>query len=245
MLVSQRFADRYFPGEDPLGKPIQLQISFDLPEDEPRTIVGIVGDMRYDELRDAPEPMYYAPQAQMVSDYLTLMFRSAPGAAPMQGIQDVVREMDPNLPLRYVEQMTAVVEAELGPARFNVLLLGIFAGLAVVLATVGLYGVVAYLVSQRTREIAIRKALGAKGRVVTGMVLVQAARPTVAGVFLGLGGALMGGRVLASLLYNVSPADPVSFVGATILLLCIAAFAVVIPAARASRVAPMSALKQE
>lgn len=163
----------------------------------------------------------------------------------MPAIRDIVREMDPNLPLRYVEEMTTVVEAELGPARFNLLLLGIFAGLAVVLAAVGLYGVVAYLVSQRTREIAIRKALGAKGQAVTLMVLVQAARPTLIGVVLGLGGALMGGRVLASLLYNVSPTDPISFVGATILLICVAALAVLMPAARANQVAPMSALKQE
>jgi predicted permease len=245
VLVTQRFADRFFPGEDPLGRPIRSDVSFDLPETEPRVVVGVVGDIRYDELDEAPVPTFYVPQAQMVSDYLTVMVRYAPGASPMPTIRSIVRELDPDLPLRYVEEMTAVVEEELGPARFNLLLLGIFAALAVILATVGLYGVVAYLVSQRTREIAIRMALGAKGREVTRMVLAQGVRPALVGVFLGIGGAWMGARVLASLLYNVTPTDPISFFGATALLVCVAVLAVLVPATRASRVAPMSALKQE
>jgi ABC-type antimicrobial peptide transport system permease subunit len=189
--------------------------------------------------------MMYVVQAQVASDYMTVMVRTAPGASPLPAIRDLVREMDPNIPLRYVEEMPTVVARELGPARFNLLLLGVFAGLAVVLAAVGLYGVVAYLVSQRTREIAIRMALGAKGDEVTRMVLGQGVRPALVGIVIGLGGALAGSRVLASLLYGVEPTDPISFAGATLLLLGIAALAVLVPATRASRVAPMSALKQE
>ena len=245
IVVTQNFVDRFYPGEDPMGKPILPHASFNLPEDVPRTIIGVVGDARYNDMSEAPAPAYYVPQGQIGSDFLTIMVRATPGTFSMTAVRDIVREMDPNLPLRDVEEMTTVIDRSLGPARFNLLLLGIFAGLAVVLAAVGLYGVVAYLVSQRTREIAVRMAMGAPGENVIRMILGQGIRPALVGVALGLGGAFAGSRMLTSLLYGVEPTDLVSYVGATALLLIVVTLAALVPAVRASRIAPMVALKQE
>jgi predicted permease len=245
MVVTQRFVDRFLPGEDPIGKPLQSMVSMSLPEEEPRTIVGVVGDARYDNMGEPPAPAFYVPESQIASDYLTTVVKAMPGMSPMIAIGEIVKSMDPDLPLRDVEEMTAVIDRTLGPARFNLLLLGIFTTLAVVLAAVGLYGVVAYLVSQRTREIAIRMALGAKGESVVRMVLGQGIRPALAGIVLGLAGAFAGSRLLTALLYGIEPTDPVSYLGATGLLLLVVVGAASIPAARASRIAPMKALKQE
>jgi putative ABC transport system permease protein len=194
---------------------------------------------------EPPAPAFYVPESQIGSDYLTTVVKAMPGMSPMLAIGEIVRSMDPDLPLRDVEEMTAVIDRSLGPARFNLLLLGIFTALAVVLAAVGLYGVVSYLVSQRTREIAIRMALGARGESVVRMVLGQGIRPALAGVVLGLAGALAGSRLLSALLYGIEPTDPASYLGATGLLLLVVVGAASIPAARASRIAPMKALKQE
>jgi len=244
-VVNQSFVDRFYPGEDPIGKPIQSNVSMSLPEEEPRTIVGVVGDARYDDMGEPPDPAFYVPESQIGSDYMTTVVKAIPGTSPMLAIQDIVKEMDPNLPLRDVEEMTDVIDRSLGSARFNLLLLGVFTGLAVVLAAVGLYGVVAYLVSQRTREIAIRMALGARGEGVIRMVLGQGIRPAVVGVALGLGGAFAGSRLLTALLYGTEPTDLVSYAGATVLLLIVVTLAAMVPALRASRIAPMQALKQE
>jgi ABC-type antimicrobial peptide transport system permease subunit len=139
--------------------------------------------------------------------------------------------------------MEATVDRAVGPTRFYVLLLVVFAGVAVLLAAIGLYGVVAYLVSRRTREIGIRMALGAKRGDVFRLVLAQGLRPVVIGVALGVGGAYAGSRVLQSLLYNVEPTDTRTFVSVTALLLVVIVLAILLPAGRASRILPMSALR--
>jgi ABC-type antimicrobial peptide transport system permease subunit len=137
------------------------------------------------------------------------------------------------------------VDRQLGPARFYLLLLAIFAGMAVALAGVGLYGVIAFLVSRRTREIGIRMALGAESGDIGRMVLSQGIRPALLGVGLGVIGAYLGARVLQSLLYEVKPTDPLAFVGATLLLLAAVVLAILLPARRASSVDPVEALKSE
>jgi putative ABC transport system permease protein len=245
VVVTQRFVDRFYPGENPIGKPIQSMVGMSLPEEEPRTVVGVVGDARYDDMGEAPYPAFYFPQSQIGSDYLTTVVKAMPGTSPMPAIQEIVRSIDPDLPLRNVEEMTAVIDRSLGPARFNFLLLGIFTAVAVVLAAVGLYGVVAYLVSQRTREIAIRMALGARGESVVRMVLGQGIRPALMGMALGLVGAFAGSRLLTALLYGIETTDPASYLGATGFLLLVVVGATFIPSVRASRIAPMTALKQE
>ena len=245
ILVSQSFVDRFYPHEDPMGRPILPHVSFGLPEDVPRVVVGIVGDARYNDMSQSPTPSFYVPQGQTGSDQMTITIRATQGTFSMTSIQDLVREMDPDLPLRDVEEMTTVIDRALGPARFNLLLLAIFAGLAVVLAAVGLYGVVSYLVSQRTREIAVRMAMGAPGDRVVRMVLGQGIRPALVGMALGLGGAFAGSRLLTALLYGVEPTDFVSYLAATALLLLVVILATIVPAIRAGRIAPMVALKQE
>jgi ABC-type antimicrobial peptide transport system permease subunit len=139
--------------------------------------------------------------------------------------------------------MDATIDSEVGPTRFYVLLLAVFAGVAVLLAAIGLYGVVAYLVSRRTREIGIRMALGAKRRDVFRLVLTQGMRPVIVGIGLGIGGAYAGSRVLRSLLYNVEATDLVTFVSVTSLLVVVIVLAILLPAGRASRIPPMSALR--
>ncbi len=245
IIVTQSFAENFYPGEDPLGKPILPGISFGLSEDVPRTVVGVVGDARYRALAEAPEPTFYVPQGQTGFYLITVHFRAAPGMSPMVSIRNIVKEMDPNLPLRNVEEMTAAIDRALGPARFNLLLLATFAGLAVVLAAVGLYGVVSYLVSQRTREIAVRLAMGAKQKTVIRMVLGQGIRPAAVGIVLGLGGAFAGSRLIKALLFGIEATDFVSYLAATAILIIVVILATLIPALRASRIAPMVALRQE
>ncbi len=245
VVVSQRFAERYFPGEDPIGKPILPRVSFQLPEEMPRTVIGVVGDVRFDDLSNEPVPSYYVPQAQVGADFLTIMVRAQEGTFTRVVVQDILKGMDPDLPIRDMESMTAVVDRTLGPARFNLLLLGIFSTLAVVMAAVGLYGVVAYLVSQRTREIAVRMALGAASGNVVRMILSQGVRPALAGILVGLGIAFAGSRTLEALLFEVEPTDGFSYLSATVLLLMVVAVAAAWPALRASRIAPMTALNEE
>ncbi len=153
--------------------------------------------------------------------------------------------MDPNLALYYVEMMEERVERYTASDRFYLVLLGLFAGLAVTLAAVGLYGVVAYLVSRRTREIGIRVALGAPREHVVRLVLGQGMGPVIVGTVLGLVTALAGGRVLSSLLFEVEPWDPLTFVGGTGLLLCVALAATLLPARWATKIPPTEAMRVE
>jgi predicted permease len=246
VLINQSFADRYYRGKDPIGRQIGLNYSFRYPPNEPRTIVGIVGDIRSRTVSENPEPEVYAAQSQMGSSYLTVLIRTRPG---MSGILPAVRRelaaLDPNVPLRYVEMLATTVNRSIGPARFYSLLITLFAALALVLATVGLYGVVGYLVARRTREIGIRMALGAQRKDVVSMVLTQGIRPALAGILLGLGGAYLASRALHSMLFNVEPLDAATLIAASGLLLGTAVVATLMPARRASRIAPASTLRME
>jgi predicted permease len=246
VLVSEQFVKRHYPEKDPLGEQIELHVSFGYDIEEPYTIVGVVGDVRSRSLRDDPVPEMYVVQAQSGTDFLRVLARLAPGATDvLPAIRREVRTIDPNIPLRGIEQLETAVERAFGPARFYLLLLSIFAGVAVTLAAIGLYGVVAYLVSRRTREIGIRIALGAHAGDVVRLVLRQGMVPAGLGIALGLLGAWGASRVLGSLLYNVAPEDPITFAVVTALLLGIVVLAILIPARKASRIAPVEALRTE
>jgi ABC-type antimicrobial peptide transport system permease subunit len=182
----------------------------------------------------------------MGSREMTVVARLEPGAEPsIAAVKGEVEALDPDVPLRDVEMLAETVDRQMGPARFYMTLLAVFAGVAVTLAAVGLYGVIAYLVSGRTREIGIRMALGARGGDVVRMVVVQGIRPAIAGVVLGVLGAYLGARGLRTLLYGVTPSDPLAVLGAIALLLGVAILAILLPARRASRVAPVEALRSE
>ncbi|MBW3534734.1 MAG: ABC transporter permease [Gemmatimonadetes bacterium] len=244
-VVSERFVQQNFPGEDPLGARVELTIDFGY--GSPMfTIVGVVPDVMSESLTDDTRPALYVPLAQMGPGFATVHVRGRAGAPSLvPRLRDVVRELDSDLPVRNVETLEEVVARQLAPTRFYLTLLGLFAALAVVLAAVGLYGVVAYLVSRRTREIGVRMAMGADRRSITRLVLGQGMRPAAWGLALGLLAAFLGSRVLESLLFEVEPTDPVVFVGVAVLLASVVVAATLLPARSATRVDPVEALRAE
>lgn len=245
VVVSQRFVDRHYPDKDPLGQQIEMHVSFGYSPEDPHTIVGVVSDIRSRDVRNDPIPEIYVTQAQAGTSYLRVLARLAPGAGEvLPAIRRELRAIDSNIPLRGVETLETTVERAYGPARFYLLLLVTFAGVAVALAAIGLYGVISYLVSRRTREIGIRMALGAESTDVMRLVLRQGLRPVALGIVVGLVGAVGAARVLQSLLYNVQTTDPVTFTAVTALLLVVTVLAILVPARRASRIPPVVALRE-
>jgi len=244
-LISRRMADQFWPGVDPVGRPISISGA------PAATIVGVVGDVRSLEVTEAPQPEMYQPLAQARVRGMRYILKSRAGsggadaAAVLAGARDVVRRFDSRLPLITPGTMEALVDGHLARPRFYVLLLGLFSALAVVLAAVGIYGVVAYVVSQRTREIGVRMALGARRHEVVRLMLMQGLRPAAAGVAVGIVVSLGLGRVASGLLYNVRPTDPVTFAGVTLVLMTVVVVASYIPALRASGVPPSQALRGE
>jgi putative ABC transport system permease protein len=238
-IISKGMAEKFWPDVDPVGRPIQIG-------GQASTIVGVVGDVRSLEVTQAPQPEMYQPLAQTRARGMRFVVKSRTDSAQvLAGARDIVRRFDNRLPLIAAGTMEALVDGHLARPRFYLLLLSLFSGLAMVLAAVGIYGVVAYVVSQRTREIGVRMALGARQREVVGLMLWQGLRPAAAGVVLGLVAALALGRVASGLLYTVRPTDPATFAGVTIILMVVVVIASAIPAMRASSVPPSQALRGE
>ena len=206
-------------------------------------VVGIARDSKYNFVGEDPQPYIYSPFAQDPQPAVTLTIRSANPQAALGTVRAVVQQMEPNMPLVGVFTMAEVFDQALWAARMGALLLGIFGGLALTLASIGVYGVMAYSVSQRTRELGIRLALGATTTEVRGMVLRQGLALTGAGIVLGIVCAALLTRLVTDLLYGVSAMDPTTFVGIPVILLLVAAAAIYIPARRASRVDPVVALR--
>ena len=256
VVINEAAARRYWPGGEPLGGRIILGIGTSLADPAPRTIVGIVRDVREMGLAEQAPPIAYVPVAQM-PDALAAMFirllpfnlvaREARARAPglADDVERQIAAVDPQQPVSDVRPMTEVVAHSLGPRRFTALLLGLLSLLALVLAAVGVYGVLSYLVEQRRREIGVRMALGATSRDVLGLVVGQGMSAVAAGIAAGLVGALALTRLLGSLLYGVSADDPWSFVLTPGLLALVAALACAIPARRATRVDPVTVLRGE
>jgi predicted permease len=243
-VVNRTLAERYYPNETALGKQIALGVDFGWVE-QSWTIVGVVGDVRSAGLTEEPPPEVYLPQSQIVAPWLTYLVRAKGDTDVLRAIESEVGELDPDLPLRRPETMEVWVDRARGPALFFLTLVGVFAALALALAAVGLYGVVAYVVSRRTREIAIRMAVGADRGRILGLVLRQGGLPVLAGLGLGLGASLLGGSALRSLLFEVGPHDAATVVTVTLVLLAVSLLAMLVPARRASRIAPARALGTE
>jgi putative ABC transport system permease protein len=247
VLINETLARRYFAGTDPIGRHLVVSSIADL--DKPATceIVGVVGDVKHDGLDAEPEAEYYLPYQQSTLPFMTLVVRGMNDkpTALAANARAAVAQLDKDLPLTDVKPMSDWLAASVAPRRFNMLLLGGFALLALCLATVGIYGVMAYAVAQRTHEIGIRIALGAQARDVLRLVVGQGMLLTLIGLGVGLAGAFALTRVLATLLFNVKPTDPLVFAGVTLLLALVALVACYIPARRATRVDPMIALRQE
>ncbi len=244
VIVSESWARRFFPNEYPIDKRIKLG-----GRDSTRpwlSIVGIAGDVHDTALESNARPCVYIPYPQFPSSGMTLVVRAAiDPKALIPAIRDEVWAVDKDQPLTDVKTMDQYVADSVSPRRFNAMLLAIFASLALVLASVGIYGVMAYAVTQRTHEVGIRVALGAQPSDVIKLVVGRGMAPVVAGVAIGLAGALALTRVMTSLLYGVSATDPLTFAVVSVLLVAVALLASYIPARRATKVDPMVALRCE
>jgi ABC-type antimicrobial peptide transport system permease subunit len=248
MIVTREFAKKYFPNEDPIGKRVRIgagdgaaRANYKI-----REIVGIVGDIRNSDLVKPADAAYYIPLPQLMWGPPTLTIRAPGDPSALAGeIRKILASMDPDAPLYDVRTMVDYLALDLGRARFQTVLLGLFAAIALLLTAVGLYGVMSYTVVQRTPEIGIRMALGANKSDVLGMILARSFRMTGFGLLFGILGAFVLTRLLSSLLYEVKPADPLTFVVVAVVLGAVSLIASYVPAWRAARVNPMVALRHE
>jgi predicted permease len=247
VMLTEAAVRRYFPGEDPLGKRIDL--GWRRPKDKPKaggTVVGIVGDLKERGLAEEHPPEIFIPLAQLPITSMDLVLRtSVAPASLLPSAQGVVRLLDPELPVMRPRTLREVVSRSLAEPRFYTVLLAAFAGTALFLAALGLFGVLSYLVLQRSREIGIRIALGAVPSDLLRGALRQALALSTAGVALGLAGALALSRSLGGLLFQLSPTDPATLGGVAFLLIAVALVASYLPARRAARVDPVVALRSE
>jgi putative ABC transport system permease protein len=245
-IISREAARRYFPDEDPIGHQIQMSISAGYAEDQPRTIVGVFADPHSGALTAAVSPALYIPYAQSGASFPYVLMGGRGDAGPLiASARRVIQSLDPELPLTQPGSMQEFVTLQLAQPRFYLLLLGLFAFLAVVLAAVGMYGVVAYAVAQRTREIGVRMALGARVQEVIRLILWQGLRPAIGGIVLGTLASLAAGQLMRSLLFGVTPTDPLTFASVPLLLVAVVIAACAIPARRASRIPPATALRSD
>ena len=242
-VISEALARTVWPDENPLGKRFATI-------DTVVEVVGVVADVKHMRLDESSPPMFYVARAQAVVPWhgrrMTVVLRTAEDAAVLApAVRATVRALDPQLPLANLRTMEEVIARSAAPPRFRTLLLGSFSALAVLLAALGIYGVVSFSVTQRGREMAIRMALGARRRRVIGLVIQQGLAPVGAGMALGLLGAFALARVLDALLFEVTALDASVFLGVPALMLAIAAFACGVPAHRATRADPMTVLREE
>jgi putative ABC transport system permease protein len=245
-IINEAAARRYWPNEDPIGKRISLGAP-----NEWREIVGLVGDTRHEGLDADADPAAFLPQQQGFFNLgtgfertMTLVIRTGSDAASLTSIlRASVASIDPQLPVGMVRPMDDVIGDSLAPRRLNFVLVSVFAFVAVVLTAAGLYGVMAYVVAQRTREIGVRMALGATRSQVLALMFRQAGALTGIGIGLGVAGALLLTRSMTSLLFGVSAADPFVYVGVSALLAAVALIAVAVPSSRATRIDPLRALR--
>ncbi len=246
VLISQSLAKQIFRDENPVGKRIRPQISTGNEEVPMRLIVGVVGDVKGEGLAAPAIPESYVPYAQLPFAPMSVVVRTAiDPQAMVPALRKEVQSLDKDLPLLHVETLEEYVDDSIADTRFETILLGTFGALALVLTTVGLFGVISYTVVQRTRETGIRLALGAEPRAIAGMIVGNGLLLASVGVGIGLGGAFLLTRLMRSLLYGVSPLDPTTFFSVPVALLAMALLASYIPARRAAKVDPMVALRYE
>jgi len=238
VLINETLATQFFAGEDPVGKQLILQ------NGQPKEIVGVVKDARQWGLDKPPSPEIYFSTFQQPGPLTTLVIGANADPASFGGaVRRAVREVSPDVPVTAMRTMTEVIADSLAQARFNTILMSVFAGVALLLAVVGIYGVMSYAISQSTREIGIRLALGAQGRDVLRFVVRQWRALIGAGMTVGISAAFALTRLMATLLYGVSATDPLIFLSVALLLALVALLACWVPARRAPKVDPMIALR--
>ena len=244
VVINETLAREYFPSGDAIGKRLTI---FMKDENLPSEIVGIVGDVRHSGLDSPIRSMVYWPHSELAFPFMTLLVRTnVDPVSLVPAIQREVQAIDRDQPITDVRTMEALLANSTARSRFSTVLLAIFAGLAVLLASVGVYGVMSYSVSQRRREMGIRLSLGATRSDVVGLVVRQGLTLAGIGVGVGLGAAaLLTHLLLSTLLYGIGARDPATFAGTAVLLLAVSLTACYLPARRASRVDPMTALRCE
>ncbi len=240
IIVNAALARRYWPGEDAIGK----RIRFDDEEDEWMTVVGIAADSRNRGLDTEPQPLMYLPYHAFTLPFMSVVARSRGGtAAVASAVRAEVRRIDPDLPVDAARPVDEIVRDSVAEPRFRAMLLGFFAGAALMLAAIGVYGLISYSVAQRTREIGIRVALGAQADQVIWPIVREGMTLALIGVGLGLAGALAATKILAAFLFGIEATDPLTFAAVAALLLVVALAASYIPSRRALRVDPLTALR--
>ena len=240
-IVNETFARRHFPGENPIGRTLITGMA-----QLPSEIVGVVADVRSTGLNTPPEADYFLPALQRPETFTNILVRTNVSPAAMTpAVRDALRAVDPDLPLLQPEALAARIAETIADRKLALVLLGAFAALALVLATLGVYSVMAHLVAFRTNEIGIRMALGATPGAVLRMVLGHGRRLTLLGIALGLAGAFLVSRLMQQALVEVDSRNPVIYLGVAVILLAVAEFASWLPARRATRIDPVIALRNE
>lgn len=243
VLINEAMARKHFGSENPIGQRIDVAM-FEGPN--PTEVIGVVGNVRYESLVEEVEPTVYFPHPELAYSFMTFVIQtSGDPSAIAPALQREIRALDPNQPVSDVRTMNQVMAESVSRAKFNTMLLTLFAGLAMVLSAVGIFGVMNYSVALRTREIGLRLAIGAQPRQVLVLVLKQGLLLTVIGVGLGLGASMALTRLMSGLLFGVAPIDPTTFVAISLLLLLVSLFACYLPARRAMRIDPLTALRYE
>jgi putative ABC transport system permease protein len=238
LIVNETFARRYWPNENPIGKRFRFGANVF------GTVIGVVGDVRSQSLEREARPAFYVSQGHFSWPALTIVVRaSTPPETMTAALRAQVYALDHDLPVYNIRPMEQIVSNAAGQPRFHTLLLGLFSAVALLLAAIGIYGVMAYTVTQRTHEIGVRMALGARTRDTLRHVLGQGMKLVLIGATLGLAGAFVAARALKSMLFGVSPADPLTFAAVTVFLALVAFAACWIPARRATKVDPLVALR--
>jgi predicted permease len=238
-IVNETFARRHFPGQDPIGRTLVTGMA-----QLPSQVIGVVADVRSTTLNTPPEADYFLPALQRPETFTNILVRTA--ADPVttaQMVRDVLRSVDPDLPLLQPQTLSARIAQTVADRRFALILLASFAALALLLAGMGVYSVMAHLVAFRTSEIGIRMALGATPRAVMRMVLGHSSRLALAGIVLGLAGGFAVSRLMQQVLFEVNPADPLIYLAVSAVLLLVAACASWFPARRATKIDPIVALR--
>jgi putative ABC transport system permease protein len=242
VLINEAFSKRFLPGQEPIGQ----RLNFGGGEKETPEIIGVVADVKNDDLDEAVDPIAYLPYAQNVWWSMNLVVRVTQDPTRLaSAVRSEVQALDPNLPVSNIKPVRQMIDERISPKRLMTYILGVFALIALLLASVGIYGVMSYAVTQRTREIGVRMALGAQAVDVLKLVIKNGMTMALVGVAIGLAGAYALTRLLANLLFKVTPTDVVTFAAVSISLIVVALIACYVPARRATKVDPLVALRYE